>query len=685
MDQSNESSAQRTPLWLDELNPSTEGEGFLKTGIRHSLVFVKRQSDRLLVTFDNLSNVDDDSLHRDPWAFKFARDEGLCHLGIMAHVKDWYRDAGLIEQFRELAERGFFNGYERVVFAGVSMGAYGALTYASFAPGAHVLAFNPQTTLDPDIVPWETRYKFGQRQDWTLPLADAAETISGHGQVNLFYDPYHSVDPLHAARLTGDNVRTFKCWHSSHKSALFLKNANLLKPVMTQAIFDDLTEQDFYRIYRARKNINWYRRSISRYLMENRHEQLLDAFEERFARHMAELERLKAVDASVLQAPEAAEEYEAENAGGLSVEAVEETRRDVSQLIKTASKTASLNRRTPKRLGGASAQNCVAVTTMKNEGPFMLEWVAFNRVIGFSDFLIYTNDCDDGTDRIAMRLEEMGLAKHRKNAFKQGGRPQRAALKAARSEAAYKAADWLMCLDCDEFLNVRVGEGHLDDLFAAIGHADAVSTCWKLFGNSGHVAYRDDFMIDQFVHCCEEGKFPNYRARGLKTLVRNNDRLKKLKIHCPEFNGDESSVTWVDGGGQPMPASYFQKGWKAADTFAHDLVRLHHYAVRSVESFLVKRDRGRVNHTAEDQGITYWKNMNYNLAKDESLRPLVPALRAEVDKLLQDAELARLHMAACDWHRAKIAELRARDGWTAFCAEIADIGAVEAPALQKAS
>ena len=134
-----------------------------------------------------------------------------------------------------------------------------------------------------------------------------------------------------------------------------------------------------------------------------------------------------------------------------------------------------------------------------------------------------------------------------------------------------------------------------------------------------------------------------------------------------------------------MPASYFQKGWKAADTFAHDLVRLHHYAVRSVESFLVKRDRGRVNHTAEDQGITYWKNMNYNLAKDESLRPLVPALRAEVDKLMQDAELARLHEAACDWHRAKIAELRARDGWTAFCDEIADIGAIEAPALQKAS
>ena len=46
------------------------------------------------------------------------------------------------------------------------------------------------------------------------------------------------------------------------------------------------------------------------------------------------------------------------------------------------------------------------VTAMKNEGPFILEWAAYHLSIGFDRFLVYTNDCDDGTDAIwASRLK----------------------------------------------------------------------------------------------------------------------------------------------------------------------------------------------------------------------------------------------------------------------------------------
>lgn len=41
----------------------------------------------------------------------------------------------------------------------------------------------------------------------------------------------------------------------------------------------------------------------------------------------------------------------------------------------------------------------------------------------------------------------------------------------------------------------------------------------------------------------------------------------------------------------------FRNGWRSTiETYGYDLVQLNHYAVRSAESFLVKRDRGRVNH-----------------------------------------------------------------------------------------
>jgi hypothetical protein len=182
------------PRWLEELRPGGEGLGFVEKNLRHSLMFVERPSTRLLVTFDNLSNVGDDSVEREPWAFKFAQDNSLSHLGVLAHVSDWYRDADLIDRFKRLVADGFFDNYERVVFAGVSIGGYAAIAFGSLVPGAHVISINPQSTLNPDLVPWETRYENGRRQDWSLPLSDAAALTDKLERVNIFYDPYHELD-----------------------------------------------------------------------------------------------------------------------------------------------------------------------------------------------------------------------------------------------------------------------------------------------------------------------------------------------------------------------------------------------------------------------------------------------------------------------------------------------------------
>ncbi len=47
-------------------------------------------------------------------------------------------------------------------------------------------------------------------------------------------------------------------------------------------------------------------------------------------------------------------------------------------------------------------------TVMKNEGPFILEWVAWQRLMGVDHILVFTNDCDDGTDAILDELDRMG-------------------------------------------------------------------------------------------------------------------------------------------------------------------------------------------------------------------------------------------------------------------------------------
>lgn len=631
------------PRWLDELRPGGQGEGFIEKQLRHSLMFVRRPVNRLLVSFDNLSNVGDTSLEREPWAFKFAQDSNISHLGIMAHVSDWYRDPVLIERMQKLAAEGFFDGYDRVVFAGVSMGGFASIVFGSLVPGAHAVAINPQSTLDEALVPWETRYENGRRQDWTLPLSDAAALTGGFERVNIFYDPYHELDQAHVDRFGGDNVHIFNCRYSNHKTAVFLRKIDALKPVMHAAIFGELTELEFYRLYRARRNLPWFRGALSSYYESKGRNERAEQVTALFRSRMRQIKQDEAQEAEA--ANEWGEEGDATETAGSSAEVTE---------VSAPAIRPQGSRRNARR---------TIVTTMKNEGPFMLEWVAYHRAIGFTDFLIYTNHCDDGTDRIAMRLQELGVVQHVDNQFKQGASPQRVALRRARREKIYDETDWIICSDCDEFLNVRADGGTLDDLFEAVGGADAISLCWKIFGCGNRVAYEDRFVTEQFTWGAQEDFRGKYKALGLKTLFRPSDAITKIGVHRPKFQGRPEGFVWTDAGGQPMPDKYFAAGWSAWPEFRHDHARLHHYAVRSVDSFLVKRDRGRTNHIDRDQGVAYWADLNLNMEEDQSLLPTVARTREVYDELLSDPEVARLHGEACDWHRAKIAALKEHGEW----------------------
>ena len=448
----------------------------------------------------------------------------------------------------------------------------------------------------------------GRRQDWTLPLSDAAALTGDLGRVNIFYDPYHALDRHHVARFSGDNIRVFNCRHSSHKTAVFLRRMDALKPVMHHAIFDELTARDFYRLYRRRRNLPWFRGALEAHFAERGRpgmaERVTVAFRERLrARKAAEAE------------PEAAPAPD----GGPSRRARPPHRRWLA--------------RTGRRARNARRG---IVTTMRNEGPFMLEWVAYNRAIGFTDLLIYTNHCDDGTDAIAARLQELGMARHVENVFKAGASPQRVALRRALKQDIYRDCDWVICADCDEFLNIRAGDGTLDALFEAVGEADAISVAWKLFGSGGQAEYADRFVTERFLWAAPEDYTDKYRARGLKTLFRPGAPVVKIGVHRPKFEGRPEGFVWKDAGGQPMPEKFFEAGWSAHAGFSHDHARLHHYAVRSVDSFLVKRERGRTNHIDRDQGAAYWADMNLNMEQDRSILPMAGRARAERERLMAD-------------------------------------------------
>lgn len=139
-----------------------------------------------------------------------------------------------------------------------------------------------------------------------------------------------------------------------------------------------------------------------------------------------------------------------------------------------------------------------AVTCVKNEGPFLLEWIAFNRLIGVTDFLFYSNDCSDSTDRLLDALQDRGIVRHLPNPA-EGRNYQMEALKAAAHEDIVVDADWVWIADVDEFLNIHAGDHTIPALIDACGNPQAISLSFQFFANDGIETFEDKPVIEQFT------------------------------------------------------------------------------------------------------------------------------------------------------------------------------------------
>ncbi|WP_166418605.1 glycosyltransferase family 2 protein [Cochlodiniinecator piscidefendens] len=312
------------------------------------------------------------------------------------------------------------------------------------------------------------------------------------------------------------------------------------------------------------------------------------------------------------------------------------------------------------------SDNVLIVSAMKNEGPFILEWIAYHLSIGVKHFLIYTNDCNDGTNEILDRLQEMGHVTRFDNPYKKdkGQKPQRGALNHAVEQDVYKNSDWAMCIDNDEFINIHVGDGTMQDLFEAANYPNVISMTWKLFGNGDVHAYEDRFITEQFTRCAPEFLPKPRLGWGFKTMFAVPSPYQKLGVHRPLALDEErlDEVRWVNGSGRKMPEMLLtNNGWRSTKrSIGYAMVTLNHYVLRSADSYLVKRDRGRINHVDQDQGLSYWVARDYAMDEDSSILPRLDRARALFDELKSDPVLADYHDKAVIWHRAKIEELKAR-------------------------
>lgn len=312
-----------------------------------------------------------------------------------------------------------------------------------------------------------------------------------------------------------------------------------------------------------------------------------------------------------------------------------------------------------------------AVLCVRNEAAFLLEWLAHHRACGITDFLVFSNDCSDGTDTLLDRLQELGWLTHVRNPGPHPQGPQWAALKRADRHPLVTGADWVLPLDIDEFVNVHVGDRTIPALLEALPDATAITLTWRLFGNAGVIEYRDAPVTEIFTRAAPHALHWPWRAHLFKTLVRNDGSYGKLGVHRPRAPVAErlAGQRWFDGSGRALPAA-FHRGriFTEVGRDCHALVQLNHYPLGAVESFLLKRDRGRAVHADDGLDVGYWVERNFCDVEDRSILGLQS--REMREDLHADAVLGPLHLAAVDWRRDRFRVLMRDDAWRSFYGQL---------------
>jgi hypothetical protein len=227
------------------------------------------------------------------------------------------------------------------------------------------------------------------------------------------------------------------------------------------------------------------------------------------------------------------------------------------------------------------------VTSIRDEGINLLEWIAHHRLLGIDDFIIYANDITDGSadllnmlavqEVIQLVWNTTALADVGPTVFPVQAKAFFHACEFLRESRDY---EFLYFADPDEFLVTRPMLEHpdmlrpLDDLWGRIGGAAAVAFSWKWFGS--HCAYRrgPGLNFQRFRHAVHADK--------VKTIARTNRCLSFSTSHMPRLpHGDvvlDGSLNPVAAPGFQMPASY---GYG----------QVNHYWNKSFEEFICKNAR----------------------------------------------------------------------------------------------
>lgn len=262
---------------------------------------------------------------------------------------------------------------------------------------------------------------------------------------------------------------------------------------------------------------------------------------------------------------------------------------------------------------------------MKDEAPYLIEWLEFHKIVGVERFYLYNNNSTDNTlDIVEPYVQSGEVVLHDwPFSYKQQGSAYEHCL------ASYKQESELIAfIDLDEFLFPTEKES-LIEVLEEFDSFPAVVVNMLNFGSSGHQIRPEGLQVQNFTKRAEDNFEENMYV---KSIVRPEQILRP---NCTHFfipiNQESFSVTENK---EPLGSSISER-------LSVQKLRINHYFTRSKQEAKQKVMRGDAFFPWQ-KALWVMEHRDRNEVEDLTIQRFVPRLREAVDAVISKSRIAQI-------------------------------------------
>lgn len=229
---------------------------------------------------------------------------------------------------------------------------------------------------------------------------------------------------------------------------------------------------------------------------------------------------------------------------------------------------------------------------IKNEAPYMKEWIDFHQLLGVEHFYVYDNGSTDNILEVLQPYLDKGIVTYTPYpGMYMQHRAYNDVIKKYKNEAR-----WIGFIDPDEFV-VPLKKESLPEFLEEYAGYSQVLVYWLMYGSSHHQQKPEGLVIENFRYHAKE---PN----PLTKAIVNPRKVIYANVHYHYVIGKT-----VD---ENLNIQYASNGNLASI----NKIRVNHYFLKSFEEFSKKHAKGRTDNASFGDLNECFKNADKNDVTD---------------------------------------------------------------------